>query len=190
MSEPQPTEDRFTRVCRKCSTQSTISGQFCPNCGKGFERGRKSRIGKKTIIGALAFVLITASATGLVLKNRHDNQVEVDSAARAEAAEVAETKADADEAERTQRNDYVDSLADYVKKDAKKHVKEGILDGPILSAGCTATGGGSTDDLTALTGTFECMAVNKENKDGTMSGYSYAGTIDWQTSEMTWHLGD
>jgi len=55
--------------------------------------------------------------------------------------------------------------------------------------GCAATGGGSTDDLTARTGTFGCLAVNKENKDDTASGYSYAGTIDWDTGELTWQLG-
>lgn len=193
MSEPQLPEDTFTRVCRKCSTQSTTAGMFCPNCGKGFERGGSSRINRKAIIiGTLALVLIAATATGLVLKNRHDDQVEatrVASVEQADAERAAENQAEADETERTQRNDYVTQLEKNIEKDAKGHVKEGIFEGPILSASCTATGGGSADDLTALTGTFECIAVNKENKDGTMSGYSYDGTIDWKSSEFTWQLG-
>ncbi len=67
-------------------------------------------------------------------------------------------------------------------------MKQGFLEGPILSASCTATGGGSTDDLTARTGTFDCIAVNEENKDDTVSGYGYAGTLDWDTGSATWHL--
>lgn len=194
MSEPQLPQDTFTRVCRKCSTQSTGSGRFCPNCGKSFERGRSNRINRKAlIIGALAFALIAASGTGLVLKNRHDDQVEATRVANAEEAEeerVAEEQAAADEAERDLRNDYVKELEKNITKDAKDNVRNGLLDGPILKSSCTATGGGSTDDLTALTGTFECIAVNKEDKDGTMSGYSYSGTIDWESAELSWHLGN
>lgn len=204
MSDPQPAVEAFTRVCRKCSTQSTTSGKFCPNCGNGFERGGAPRVNKNSLIaGVLAVVLIAATTVGFALKNRHDSNAEaarvaavaksetarLAAVAKSEAADNAKIKSDADDAERKQRAAWVTALESYIKKDAKKKVGEGILDGPILSGSCTATGGGSTDDLTALTGTFDCMAVNKENKDDTMSGYSYAGTIDWQTGEFTWRLG-
>jgi hypothetical protein len=62
------------------------------------------------------------------------------------------------------------------------------LTGPILSVSCTALGGGSSDDLTSLTGTFECIAVNQKNADGSSSGYRFSATINWN-KDYTWHLG-
>jgi hypothetical protein len=46
----------------------------------------------------------------------------------------------------------VTQLQRSVTKDARKSVDAGVLDGPILNTQCTPLGGGSTDDLTALTG--------------------------------------
>lgn len=196
MSEETAPIESPTRVCRKCSTQSTVPGDYCPSCGKAFVRGKRRRLSKKAVISAaVAFILVAATAGGFLIKHQHDQDTEeariaaVQASEEAAAAEEASAAEAADDAERTKRAEWVNDLEGYVKKAAKKHVREGILDGPILSGSCTATGGGSTDDLTALTGTFACMAVNKENKDGTMSGYSYAGTIDWQTGEFTWQLG-
>lgn len=34
----------LTRVCRKCSAQTTGGGEFCPQCGTRFER---RRLGKR-----------------------------------------------------------------------------------------------------------------------------------------------
>jgi len=69
----------------------------------------------------------------------------------------------------------VKALEVQVTKDAKEKVKEDLLEGPIKYSSCTATGGGSVDDLTALTGTVECLAVNKENNDETVEGWRYSG---------------
>jgi hypothetical protein len=189
------TEDTPVRVCPKCSVQSRVEGDFCPRCGASFNRSAKRKPGKRTaLIGGLVLLLLIGAGVGLILKNRHDEQVKQDKAAalaeqQAEAERAqAVAKEEADESERENRRDLITELEKYVKKEAKKGVREGFLDGPILSASCTATGGGSTDDLTARTGTFDCMAVNKENKDGTMSGYGYDGTIDWDTGELTWQL--
>jgi hypothetical protein len=66
-------------------------------------------------------------------------------------------------------------------------VADGTLEGPILRSVCTATGAGSADDLTALTGTFDYLAVTEKNSDGTERGYSYAGTI-WEAGRITWQL--
>jgi hypothetical protein len=73
----------------------------------------------------------------------------------------------------------VTQLQRSVTKDARKSVDAGVLDGPILNTQCTPLGGGSTDDLTALTGTFECLAVDKKNNDGTVEGYAYSSTVNW-----------
>lgn len=99
-----------------------------------------------------------------------------------------DARAEADEAERSARSDLVEALEEQVTKDAKEKVADDLLDGPILYSSCTATGGGSTDDLTALTGTFDCLAANKENSDGTISGYRYSGTAEWSTGDITFFL--
>jgi hypothetical protein len=143
---------------------------------------------------------VLGSAGGLIAKSQHDKQVREDKA-QAAAARAAEQKreaaedkaaqqAEADDAERKLRRVLIAELEKNIVKSAKKVVKTGYFDGPILSAQCTATGGGSSDDLTALTGTFDCLAVNKENGDGTLSGYGYTGTIDWQTGDLSWQLDD
>jgi hypothetical protein len=44
-------------------------------------------------------------------------------------------------------------------------------------------------DLDALTGTFECIAVNKKNTDGSSEGYRFASTINWNEGSYSWHLG-
>jgi hypothetical protein len=192
MTEPISDETSTpTRVCPKCSTQSTTSGNFCPQCGSSFVR--KSRVSRRTVLVASGVVLtlLVVGGVGWLVKKQAD---EADAAERAEAqaAKVEEAEAAqeaADEDEREMRASMVKELEKSVTKSAKEAVDDGILEGPIKSSSCTATGGGSIDDLTALTGTFECIAINKENDDGTSSGYAYTGTIEWDTGEYQWQLG-
>jgi hypothetical protein len=101
---------------------------------------------------------------------------------------VAVKKA-ADDETRAGRLVAVTEMEASILKDAKKRVKSQDLTGPILSATCTPLGGGSVDDLTALTGTFECIAVNKKNSDGSSEGYRFASTINWSEGSYSWHLG-
>ena len=65
-----------------------------------------------------------------------------------------------------------------ITKDAKKDVESGMLDGPIYYTTCDPLGGGSQDDLTALTTTFECSAVNEKLKGGVVRGYVYSATAN------------
>lgn len=81
------------------------------------------------------------------------------------------------------------ALEESVLKDAKSRVGKGVLDGPITRASCTPLGGGSTDDLTAITGTFECIAVNKTEADGSESDYRFSATVNWNEASYSWHLG-
>lgn len=195
MTSDEPANESPLRVCPKCSVQAQVDGDFCPRCGASYDRTRGRRLGKRSaLIGGLILLLILGAGTGLILKDRHDQQLKEDRAAalaeeqaEAEQAEL-DARAEADETEREQRRDMIVELEKFIRKDARDNVRQGILDGPILSASCTATGGGSTDDLTARTGTFECIAVTKENKDSTMSGYGYTGTLDWDTGSATWQL--
>ncbi|MET0953523.1 MAG: hypothetical protein ABWX57_09555 [Aeromicrobium sp.] len=150
------------------------------------------------IASAVVVILLGGVAGGLMLKRGHDASVREDraSAAARETAAAEEKAADAarseqeeaDEIERSIRRDAVRDLEKNIVKSARKVVKTGYFDGPILKASCTATGGGSSDDLTAITGTFDCLAVTKENADGTMSGYGYDGTIDWDSGTLGWEV--
>jgi len=190
-----------TRVCHKCSVQSQAAGEFCPHCGTPFMR-RGRRFGKKSLAAVVAVLVICAAATGIVLTVRHNHAAHAKAvaaaaaqrkaiAAQQAAAAAAAAKEAADKQERQRRAGLVASLESSITKDMRKRVRDypDLYDGPILSTSCTPLGGGSTDDLTALTGDFECVAINKKNNDGTESGYRFSGTINYNDESWTWHLG-
>ncbi len=76
-----------------------------------------------------------------------------------------------------------------ITKDAKKRVDEGVLEGPIFYTSCDPLGGGSVDDLTALTTTFECIGVNEKLKAGQVRGWAFSATMNWDEGSWTWSLG-
>lgn len=143
------------------------------------------------------------AAAATIITVRHDHTVQANRAAKhaaqvaaaakqaaaAEARAAAEAKKEKDRAERAVRHELVGEMQASITKDARKDVTNGLLDGPILSTTCNPLGGGSSDDLTALTTTFECIAVTKKNPDGTESGYRFAATANWNDSSYTWRLG-
>lgn len=195
------------RVCRKCSTQSQIVGEFCPNCGARFTRrgiGRR----RKIFIGLIAVVLLAAGgAAGIVLKINHDNQVRAEKhreALRAQkvalAAEVAQQAQQAQQAAQQaqqqvqidERKAIVNALQNSVTQDAQKDVNNGILNGPsITKTVCTPVGGGNLQDTLAdHTGNWSCLAINQTASDGTASGYGFSATINYDTGSYTWHLGN
>lgn len=204
------------KVCRKCSVQTETSGDFCPNCGTSFPaRSRKIRFSKRTIVILSIVLLLISGGSAIALSVQHASQVaaEQERAAvvaaekkereaeeekqEAEAKAVADREKAAQEAaeaadnmERAVRLLTVTSLEESVLKDAKERVDEGVLTGPVLRASCTPLGGGSTDDLTAITGTFKCIAVNEEHDDGTASGYRFSATVNWDEGSYSWNLGD
>ncbi|WP_181578373.1 DUF2510 domain-containing protein [Arthrobacter sp. AQ5-05] len=197
------------RICRFCSVQSSVSGNFCPNCGKPF--GRKNQLSPKILWGVIAAVLVVLGVVLAVFltqqasaKNAAEealaSQVAAASsaaasssaaaaAASAELAASASAAAASEGVERAVRKVYVSELESSIEKDAKARVKKGTLTGPIRRVSCTPTGGGSLDDLTSLTTTFECIAVNKTNKDKTESGYVFTSTMNWDDASYSWHLG-
>jgi hypothetical protein len=188
-------EQMPVKVCPRCSVQSQTTGNFCPQCAAPYSGPQPRRkISKRIVVGVVAALVVAGSATGLALKVSHDNQVTTQRVAAADAAQAkadaaaAVAKKAADDQTRVERKAQVSELEAAILKDAKERVKSQTLTGPILSASCTPLGGGSADDLTALTGTFECIAVNKTNADGTASGYRFSATINWN-KDYTWHLG-
>jgi hypothetical protein len=78
-------------------------------------------------------------------------------------------------------------LQKAILKDARQSVSDGTLDGPIKSVSCQPAT--STDSTDAHQATFSCIAVNKTNSDGTLAGYSYTGTANYDSGNITWHLG-
>jgi hypothetical protein len=53
------------------------------------------------------------------------------------------------------------------------------------------TSGASSQELSgSATGIFNCIAVTNEPAGGNYTGYSYTGTIDFETGTYTWHAGN
>lgn len=167
----------------------------------------RKRVSKRTkvIAGAVVALLLVGGASGLLVKKHRDHVKSEQAAAAAAKAKAASDKAKADaeqakadaeaaqaakdDAERSQRKEAVKEMQKSITKDAKDKVSDGILDGPILYTSCDPLGGGSTDDLTAITTTFSCLAVNKENDDDTVSGYGFSATMNWTEGSYSWRLG-
>ena len=150
-------------------------------------------------------MLLGAGVFAAVAKVRHAHAVEAAQAAtdkkaaaaaeakakaKAAAARKAAAKRAADSAERRVRRDGVKQMEASITKDARKSVASGLLDGPIFFTSCDPLGGGSTDDLTAITTTFSCVAVTKKNDDGTVEGYVYHATQNWSEGTYSWGLGN
>ena len=198
-AEPQ------SKVCRKCSVQSLTIGGYCPSCGTPYvARRRFAGVNKRLVAIAAAVLIIVAAGIAISFNIQHANQVNAEKAAAASAAEAenkrqaeatrasqaaAAAKEAADSTKRAQRKLIVTSLEDSIKKDAESRVAKGVLEGPITRASCTPLGGGSSDDLTAITGTFQCIAVNKTEADGSSSGYRFSATVNWNDASYSWHLG-
>lgn len=204
MSLDGGSESAFTRVCRRCSVQSQTTGDFCPNCGKSFARRGLSKRARLLIVAAIALVLVGGAGAGVTAKVRSDRAaVAAEEAAEAIAAAEAERKAEeeaaaeraaeakraAEDAERGERKRLIKKMQKSITKDARSDADDGMLDGPIFYTSCDPLGGGSVDDLTALTTTFECIAVNEKLDDGGARGYVYSATMNWDEYSWTWRLG-
>jgi membrane protein involved in colicin uptake len=157
---------------------------------------------KVVVASVVAAIVLVAAGIGLLLKNNHDTDVRNasiassssskaaadDAAAAASAAAAAE--ADRVQTARAKRAADIKGIEASVKTMAEKHVADGLFDGPVLSVSCDPVGGGSTDDLTAKTTVFECFAATKDNGDGTMTGHKYHATMNWDTENYTYGLGE
>lgn len=201
-------QQEWTKICPQCSVQSTTAGEFCPNCGASYLRGRRRRkLGKKAIAIIVAIVILAGTGVGISLGVQHSREVAAQEAAdkkadeaaaarereaeeeRIRVQEEAEAAAAAATAERALRGLIVDGLEESVQKDATERAAKGTITGPIERTECTPLGGGSVDDLTAITGTFECIAVNEKLDDGSERGYVFSATVNWDEASYTWHLG-
>lgn len=195
-----------TRLCPHCSTQSQTAGDFCPHCGKSLVRRRRS-LGKraKLVLGLVALLLLAGGgSTAVAMKVHHDSTVKAEHQRQQRIADAKRAERDRrererraeedrqnalDQIERDSRRDLEKGLRKAITKHARDLVSKGLLDGPILRSECDPVGGGR-DDLEAHTGKYDCMAVHTEASDGTMRGYTYTGTINYDTFTYSWKLGD
>jgi Protein of unknown function (DUF2510) len=164
---------------------------------------KKRRIVKGLLIAGVSVLLLGLIGGGIAWKNAHDSNIAAAAAASAaqeaaaksseqrqrDEADAAAAKARQDDAERASRRDSVTGIEATVKKMAEKHASTGLIRGPIISVTCSPVGGGSTDDLTEQTTVFSCFVANKDNGDGTMSGYPYKATMNWSTGSYTYGFG-
>jgi hypothetical protein len=203
---PEPAAPAPTRLCPHCSTQSQTAGDFCPHCGKSLIRRRRA-LGKrgKILVAAVMLVLLGAGAsTAVAVKVQHDNQIRAEQQRQERVAqqmreererqerqrrEEERRQAALDQIERDSRRELEKGLRKAITKHAREFVAKGVLDGPILRSVCDPVGGGR-DDLEAQTGKYECMAVTSENSDGTMRGYTYDGTINYDEFTDSWKLAN
>jgi hypothetical protein len=158
---------------------------------------------KWALVAGAGVLLLGLIGGGLAWKSAHDSHVAAVAAAAAsekaatqsreqqqrEAATASAAKASQDDAERAQRRAAVTEIESGVKTMAEKHAATGVIKGPIISATCSPVAGGSTDDLTQQTTVFKCFVANKDNGDGTMSGYNYNATMNWSTGSFTYGFG-
>ena len=191
------------RICPHCSTRTYTAGSFCPQCGGSYVGGRASKrrgLGRrgKVALGLIVVLLLAGGGVaGYLVKHHHDQQVAAKHnrkvaskrEARHKAAAAASLKALQDSEERASRRSIVTSLEKSVTKDAEKDVNTGLLDGPILRTECSHTSGGGIGDLAQNSGNWSCLAVDKDNADGTSSGYEFSANIDYKAGSYTWHLG-
>lgn len=162
-------------------------------------RPSRRRLGLWAAI-VVGVVVLVGAGVAVTIKVQND-QIAAEKAAaaqeaeEAEAAEQARVKAEedrqavADRRERDVRTDTVGEIEDSIKVMADGHVEEGIIDGPVLEVSCDPLDGGSTDDLSQKTTVFQCFVANEDNGDGTMSGYYYNATMNWDSGQYTYGFG-
>ena len=164
-------------------------------------RARRGVGRKAALVIAVVVILAVAVGGGVALRIKHDRDQDREAAAaeraadersaqeEAEAEEAAareqeEAQASAEQAEQRQRASIIEQIQNSITKDAKKRVTNGELEGPIYYTSCDPLGGGSVDDLTALTATFECIAVNEKLDGGQVRGWVFSATANWDEGRL------
>jgi hypothetical protein len=202
-----------TKVCPKCSVAEPTSGAFCPHCATPYDRSaRRSRPSRRAVLAVFVALLVLGgggTAAALITKHNTDQKHQRDLAAaahrRADAqrqarlAQIAADRAAAaerraqeakDAATRSIRRSLVNDLRKAITKDARGRVADGYLDGPIYGTQCDPVGGGNASNLDARTGRYSCLAYNKKNDDGTIEGYGFTATVNFEKFSYQWHLGN
>ncbi|WP_168916188.1 DUF2510 domain-containing protein [Microcella flavibacter] len=182
---PPPPADDAAAVQRKHPKKSVLIGLSALGAvaliagivGVSMNVAADAEAGAKAEAAALAEAEAQAEADA-------EAEIAADEAREAELAQEA-----ADERERESRSATIPEIEAAIVGMANGHMADGIIDGPVLDAVCSPTGGGSTDDLTEQTTVFDCFVSSEDNGDGTFSGYGYNATMNWSTGSYTFGLG-
>jgi hypothetical protein len=187
-----------TRLCPKCSSLAQTTGDFCPHCGASYSKRTRGSRRAKIIATAIAVAVVLGSAgAALGYKIHHDHVVSARQAAQVAAAKAARDAALAAAAVKraeTKRQIAVRhaderEMRGSITTWARKQVNNATLDGPILRTSCTPVGGGS-ENLSEITVKYDCLAITKDNADGTSEGYRVHATMDFSKGEYQWGLGN
>lgn len=202
------------RLCRRCSTVSSTTGDFCPHCGASYVRRRRlplpalRRRTKLVLAAVLAVLLVAGIGTGVVLQQQAEERTERRERARANlreleqrrerrravaaaasAAAEEEAASAEEELQRTFRTSSVRELRRSVTKDAQEKQEQGLLEDRATSTSCENTDG-NEDDLAEDSAAYSCIAVTEKSADGGSRGYEYSARIDFEDGSYTWELGD
>lgn len=189
------------KVCPTCSVQERTTAPFCPHCGKSYTRKRRrltSKRARRRLLALIVILVVAGAGTGIALRAHHDDQVKARhrtelarrrAAADAEAAAVAERQrkaAEKQKLDRVMRGLIIRDMEKSITKDARTDAADGLIDGPILRTQCEPAPGGGGSQTAAP---YTCIAVNKENGNGTLSGFRFTAIADLKKGSYTWHLG-
>lgn len=201
------------KVCPACSVIEHTRGAFCPHCGTPYDRTRRRRRPSRrvTLVVLALLVLLAGGGVATAMIVQHDNDVKAQHAREARARRQAQERhraalaqaaadraADAarrareakDDGERQIRRSLVNELRKAITKDARGRVSDGLLEGPIYGTQCDPIGGGNASNLDAHTGRYSCLAYNTKNDDGTIEGYGFSATVNFDKFTYQWHLGN
>ena len=177
-------DDQPTRVCPHCATVGRTAGDYCPHCGKSYEKqARLSKRSRIVLIAGVVIVLLGGAGASIAIKHHQDQENErkhaaalAVSRARELRAEEAHREAEDEarqkrESEQHERQSEEKELEKAVESDAKRLVAEETLSEPILGASCSPASGGSSVELHFPTGSYSCIAITKREAGGEVSGY-------------------
>lgn len=84
----------------------------------------------------------------------------------------------------------MDEIEGGVATMAEEHAADDIIEGPVLDVSCSPVAGGSSDDLAEATTMFDCFVRTENLGDGRSRGISYNATMNWDSGDYTYGLGD
>jgi hypothetical protein len=190
------TQSLPVRICPTCSAQARTTGDRCPYCGGFYLRHRGARLrrrfsgltrrSKGFIVAGVALLLVGGAGIGIALKGKHDN----DLAAQREAAQQAQAaKQQHEQQVRQERGVLVTDMERAITRYAQNQSLKpfALINGPILRTQCDPSGG--QIDIKAVTQDFSCLAVRTINAGGTMRGYRFSATANYNKLSYSWRLG-
>jgi hypothetical protein len=198
-AEPSPSGEEPVRVCPNCSTQSRTTGQFCPHCGASFVRSRGvSRPVKAVLLAGSAALCLAAAGAGTLLyingvKDEKEERVRLARAyeEQQERKQEAQAQQAIEEFEIGSRRDMIREAEDAITKDMQERSQEefAIVEGPILGTQCEPEPGTDIEDVSVTSANLDCLAYNEQRGDR-LSGTSVSATVNFETGEFTWQLGE